>query len=212
VRDYKAHFLLKDVFEKKVDNQGEGNASLYGVRNFRAVLDGVYYRGGANNVYNKLNKRDNHNPLQPAALTNLCKENFGTSIYFYTTNANSMQKNTSCESGNSKNSLNYVQISALNEKKQTEILKMIHDHIISLDTHPIYGHCWNGWHASGLMAALTLIQFCKISNEKALDYWMKNTDGNNKKFFSIKKRITDFRAVPELQIEEKYSREICPAL
>lgn len=211
VNDYKKHYNLPDVYEKKVDNQGNGDEDLYGVRNFRAVLYGVYYRGGANNVYNKNLKRDNQNPLQKEALVNLCKENFSTSLYFYTTNASSMQLQTTCETADkNKNTLNYQQISALEPDNQIKILKMIHQHIVEMDTKPIYGHCWNGWHASGLIATLSLMQFCKFNNKEALNYWMKNTDNNNKKYFQIKKRISTFKRLPELEIDEKYSKVICP--
>lgn len=212
VRYYKKHFALNDAFSKKVNNRGNGYEPLYGVRNFRVVLHGVYYRGGANNSYNKNLKRSNENPLQPEALENLCRQNFGTAFYFYSTNADQMPKNTICETSTdkSKNSLNYQQISALKESSQIELLKRIHQNIINMETKPIYGHCWNGWHASGLVAALSLIQFCHYSNAEALEYWRKNTDGNDKKYFSLKKRISTFKRIPELEIEDKFRNEICP--
>lgn len=212
IEKYRKHFDLQNPDSKKVDNQGNGDDSLYGVRNFRSVLTGVYYRGGANNVYNRIEKRDNHNPLQPMALENLCKQNFGTALYFYKTNADKMQKETLCKTTEDKkpNTLTYEQKSALDEKVQLEILKLVYEHIKNLDTHPMYGHCWNGWHASGLMATLILRQFCNYSPEKALDYWMRNTDGNNKGFAKIKKRIKTFAPLPEYKIDAKVSELICP--
>lgn len=212
VRYYKKHFGLNDEFSKKVNNRGNGYEPLYGVRNFRAVLHGVYYRGGANNSFNKNLKRSNENPLQEGALQNLCKENFGSAFYFYPTNADQMQKNTICETteGKSKNSLNYQQVSALKPDNQVELLRRIHQHIVNMETKPIYGHCWNGWHASGVVAALSLIQFCHYSNEEALAYWRKNTDGNDQKYFAIKKRISTFKRIPELEVEDRFRLEMCP--
>lgn len=212
VRKYKKQFALNDVYTKKVNNRGNGYEPLYGVRNFRVVLHGVYYRGGANNSFNKQEKRDNRNPLQKQALENLCEQNFGSAFYFYTTNADQMPKNTICETteDKSKNSLNYQQVTALKQDNQIELLKRIHQNIVNMEAKPIYGHCWNGWHASGLVAALSLIQFCHYTNDEALAYWRKNTDGNDKKYFSLKKRISTFKRIPELEIEEKFRKEICP--
>lgn len=62
--------------DKLVDNTGEGYDALYGTRNVRAVLNGVYYRGGANNYYNKHLKRKNSNPLPDEGLLHLCEEGF----------------------------------------------------------------------------------------------------------------------------------------
>ncbi|AGH94897.1 hypothetical protein [Pseudobdellovibrio exovorus] len=211
VRYYKKHFGLNDLSSKKVNNRGNGDQDLYGVRNFRVVLHGVYYRGGANNVYNKLQKRKNNNPLPNVALENLCKENFGTAFYFYTDNADQMQANTICETtaSKSKNNINYTQITAFKESNQIELLRKIHQHIVDMNTKPIYGHCWNGWHASGLIASLSLMQFCHYTNEQALNYWIKNTDKNDAGYKSVKKRISTFKRIPELEIDEKFRKEIC---
>lgn len=214
VRYYKKHYGLKNEFSKKVNNRGNGDDALYGVRNFRAVLHGVYYRGGANNRFNKdkTARRKNSNPLPAQGLENLCKENFGEAFYFYTTNANLMQRNTICETteSKSKNNLNYSQVDALEETGQIEMLRRIHRHITDMDTRPLYGHCWNGWHASGLIGALALIQFCHYDNKKALDYWIRNTDGNSAGYGRIKKRISSFKRLPELEVDEKFRKEMCP--
>lgn len=211
INQYKKHFGLTDLHSKKVNNRGNGDEELYGVRNFRVVLHGVYYRGGANNVYNKNQKRKNNNPLPDIGLENLCKENFGTAFYFYTDNANLMKTNTICETNanKSKNNLHYTQMTAFNEANQIELLKRIHQHIVNMETKPIYGHCWNGWHASGLVASLSLMQFCHYSNQQALDYWIRNTDKNDNGYKSVKRRILNFKRIPELEIDDRYRKEIC---
>ena len=68
---YRARYRLADATQKLVDNKGNGYENLYGVRNFRAVLGGIYYRGGANNAYHRTNKRGNENPLPSDGLQNL---------------------------------------------------------------------------------------------------------------------------------------------
>jgi len=70
------------LYETITDNFGDKFPQLYGTRNMRVVLHGVVYRGGANNVYNKFNKRDNKNPLPEQGLENLLKE-VSTAIYLY---------------------------------------------------------------------------------------------------------------------------------
>jgi hypothetical protein len=84
--EYRTRYRLSDARQKLVDNQGNGFSLLYGTRNFRSVLNGVYYRGGANNYYHKTNKRDNMNPLPTDGLQNLCEEGFSTALYLYSAN------------------------------------------------------------------------------------------------------------------------------
>jgi hypothetical protein len=83
---YDQRYGLDDVFEKKTDNRGEGFEQLYGTRNFRVVLTGVVYRGGANNKWHRNDRRDNRNPLPEDGLENLCEEGFGRVYYLYETN------------------------------------------------------------------------------------------------------------------------------
>ncbi|MBC7458281.1 MAG: hypothetical protein H7235_08395, partial [Bdellovibrionaceae bacterium] len=112
--NYRERYKVLDPFTKVVDNHGNGNMDLYGTRNFRAVLHGVYYRGGANNVYNKDGVRDNSNPLPNNGLDNLCKEGFSNAIYFYSTNYNSAPHQVSCRDRQDlNNTLQYKQINAL---------------------------------------------------------------------------------------------------
>src|SRR4051812_44782708 len=63
VEKWKQEIPVKDLNTKWVNNIGNGDDSLYGVRNFRVVLYGVYYRGGANNYYHRDHPRSNMNPL-----------------------------------------------------------------------------------------------------------------------------------------------------
>lgn len=74
------------LMSKITNNTGDGFEELYGTRNMRAVLHGIYYRGGANNYCHRSNPRDNMNPLPADGLSNLCEEGFGKGIYFYATN------------------------------------------------------------------------------------------------------------------------------
>lgn len=71
-------------------------------------------------------------------------------------------------------------------------------------------HCWNGWHASGLVSSLALRQFCDMSGKDAVAYWNQNTDGNNGSGYdSIRQRIIDFKPLSQYKITDKEKRLIC---
>lgn len=208
---YHNRYQLQDKNQKLVDNFGDGFEDLYGVRNFRMVLKGILYRGGANNYYNKYKKRDNQNPLPDMGLKNLCQEGFATAVYLYDTNFSTAPKKINCQTFESQdNQLNYQQISALDEKNASVFLNLIYRAIKGEVSSPLYFHCWNGWHASGLVSTLALRQFCGLSADAALSYWMQNTDGNSEGFEGIKSRIKNFKPLSELSISEAEQRLICP--
>ncbi|MBC7741660.1 MAG: hypothetical protein H7061_05670 [Bdellovibrionaceae bacterium] len=207
---YKNRYKYNDVFSKVTDNRGDQYENLYGTRNFRVVLHGVYYRGGANNIFNRDGVRKNSNPLPNTGLDNLCKENFSTSFYFYSTNYNTAPKVTNCRSRNNlNNELNYKQVSVLQVSNYDSILSTVFSRIKGQLKGPIYGHCWNGWHASGLAASIMLKQFCGYSDSKALDYWIKNTDGDSN-YDKVKKLVTGYKYQSKYQITADEAKAICP--
>lgn len=209
--DYKARYKVLDPFTKVTDNRGNNFEELYGTRNFRVVLHGVYYRGGANNKYNREGTRDNSNPLPANGLDNLCREGFSTALYFYTTNYDKAPKQVHCRDRQDlNNTMNYKQISSLTVSNHEAIIALIYSRIKGQLKAPIYGHCWNGWHASGLAAVIALKQFCNISNEKAVDYWKKNTDGNVDGYESVIKKVQAFMPIEKYKISAAESAKICP--
>ena len=210
---YDQRYGLGDAFEKRTDNRGEGFEELYGTRNFRVILKGVAYRGGANNRWHRTNKRDNRNPLPEDGLRNLCEEGFGRSYYLYSTNFDSAPDQITCESvRDPAHTLHYRQVSSTDEEQTYEVLKVIFETIQDYRHGPIYIHCWNGWHASGLLSAKILRQFCGLSAEEAVEYWDRNTDGNNHSahYESIRRRIRDFTPYPEFEISDAEAALICP--
>lgn len=207
---YDQRYQLSTLNEKLVDNHGDGYENLYGVRNFRQVLKGILYRGGANNMYNKYGKRDNQNPLPNIGLKNLCGEGFGATVYLYETNFSSSPKQVNCSTSESKqNTIKYLQLTAANKENTEVYLQMIYNAIKGTGASPIYMHCWNGWHASGLVSSLALRQFCGMSGKDAVVYWTKNTDGNSNGYDSIKKRIMDFQPLSKFKISADEQSKIC---
>jgi hypothetical protein len=197
-----------------VDNRGNGREELYGTRNLRAVLRGVYYRGGANNFYHRTNKRPNMNPLPNDGLNNLCREGFGRAIYLYDTNFTTAPQRTNCRNlANDSQQLDYEQVTVLaGEENERKVLGLIHEHIRDSRRGPLYVHCWNGWHASGYAAAMALRQFCDFTASQAVAYWNRNTDGVNQgaNYDRIREKIRAFRPYPELSLSAAEKANICP--
>lgn len=210
VDKYQQRYQLSSRNQKLVNNYGDGYENLYGVRNFRGVLRGVLYRGGANNKYNRYGSRSNSNPLPTVGLNNLCEEGFGSAVYLYSTNYSSAPKKIQCKDFNQKRSdLNYVQLSGLESKNEMAFLEMIYKAIKGQIPSPIYMHCWNGWHASGLVSSLALRQFCNVDGDAAVRYWIENTDGNSEGYASIKSRIRNFKPLPQFQISREEREALC---
>ncbi|KHD89162.1 MAG: hypothetical protein OM95_04900 [Bdellovibrio sp. ArHS] len=206
---YKDRYELTDTFAKLTDNRGDGVEELWGTRNFRVVLHGVMYRGGANNKY--LNpSRNNVNPLPTVGLNNLCKEDFGASVYLYSENYSTAPKSVTCQNtSHQTHTLQYKQYAAAGENEA--ILQMVYNRIKGKLNGPIYAHCWNGWHSSGLIAGMALKQFCGWSNDKVDAYWVKNTDGNSSGFTTIRNRLKAFKPYVKFSITAAERAAICPA-
>ncbi|MCO5143121.1 MAG: hypothetical protein M9962_08535 [Oligoflexia bacterium] len=211
---HRARYPIENASQKIVDNRGNGLEDLYGTRNMRSVLNGVYYRGGANNYYHRENKRNNMNPLPNDGLLNLCEEGFGRAIYLYETNFHTAPKVTECRQSLNQGRLDYESISALANGGQNarRLLEIIFNHIQHPELGPIYAHCWNGWHASGFLAAITLKQFCGFSSTQAVRYWDLNTDGNNRDsgYEKIRNNIRNFQPYEDMVISQEEKNTMCP--
>lgn len=212
--DGKTLYNLSDAHEALVDNHGNGYQPLYGTRNLRAVLRGVYYRGGANNAFNRTHRRDNSNPLPDDGLTHLCQEGFTQSVYLYPTNYNTARHEVACKKADgTDNKLDYAQISVLHasREKLNTLLGMIYQHAKNPNMGLIYDHCWNGWHASGITAAYTLVQLCGFSQEQAVRYWNLNTDGNDGKGYEwIRDKIRAFTRFDGMDLTTAEKATYCP--
>jgi hypothetical protein len=206
-------YALKDSSVKLVDNYGNGFEDLYGTRNFRAVLFGVLYRGGANNYYHRAHPRSNRNPLPDDGLKNLCQEGFSNAVYLYPNNFGSATPTVGCTKvAGGAGSLEYTQMSTYNEKSIRKILDLAFLAMNGGTSGPIYLHCWNGWHASGLISALALKQFCGWDGKHAVRYWEQNTDGSYKSpsFDNLKKEILNFKPYKDLLISQDWQDQVCP--
>ena len=213
VEYYQERYQVMDLYSKIVNNVGNGFEDLYGTRNVRVVLDGLYYRGGGNNYYHRTNKRKNMNPLPNDGLINLCKDGFGDAIYLYSTRFDTAPKSVSCVTRQGKkNTLNYQSWVYNEVEKNDLVIEMVYNRIKSNDSRPIYSHCWNGWHASGLLAALSLRQFCGMSSDDAVGYWIENADGtadNPNSYQHIKRKIKNYKIKTDMKITKSQKDLFC---
>jgi hypothetical protein len=207
-------YNLAHTAQKLVDNRGRGFEPLYGTRNFRYVLRNVVFRGGANNTLHRTKPRDNRNPLPVDGLKNLCAEGFGTAVYLYSKNYSSAPSQVTCRrNGADAGSLTYRRLSPASKAELRKILETIHAAILRpAEVGPVYLHCWNGWHASGLASAVALRQFCGVDADTAVRYWDRNTDGYNKEsgHEGIRQQIRDFAPYRDLGISAERRAEVCP--
>ena len=205
---YKNRYNVNCLNEKITDNFGNGFDALYGTRNMRTILYGIAYRGGANNFYHKVCKRDNHNPLPGDGLINLSNEGFSNAVYLYPTNYDEALHEV-INPGNG-DTLKYLNLTGSGRKTFRAVMELVRDAIKNKDKGPIYFHCWNGWHQSGLISSVILMQFCGYSPGKAYDYWLENTDGINKGYKKIKNEIISFKPFDDISIDESLKQKICP--
>lgn len=94
------------------------------------------------------------------------------------------------------------------------MLKQVYEIAIDSTKGPVYLHCWNGWHASGYLAALMLKQFCGYNDVDAVDYWDIATDGANTSphYQIIRKKIRQFEPYPEFMISDSLGNKVCPQM
>ncbi len=128
----------------------------------------------------------------------------------YDENFNTAPALTQCVSSKAPNRVDYRQVSGLKRGNERQLLAIIFDHIKGVKPGPVYANCWNGWHASGYVAAISLQQFCRWSPEQARAYWVRNTDGNNVGYKVIEDRILAFQPFNEFEISALEKNLICP--
>ena len=212
---YKSRYVETDLMYKIVDNWGNGFDSLYGTRNMRPILHGIAYRGGANNYYHKTDKRNNNNPLPNDGIASLCNEGFSHAVYLYRNNWDSTLAYDTCQCVNDgRNVLQYDQFDYFDDEHVYEMLAIIHKSAVDSTVGPVYLHCWNGWHASGFIAAVILKQFCGMSDLDATTYWDIGTDGANSspRYNKVRDRIKNFRPFPEFLIYDSLQNRVCPPM
>jgi hypothetical protein len=168
---------------------------FHGIRDYRQVMPGVMYRGGANNGRDPLNQNE---------LDALCEEGLGTAYYLYSTGFHGPSV-IHCSKGD----LSY-RYQGWQGRGRTAIHQAIYD-IIKSKGKPVFVHCWNGIHATGAVAATALMQFCGISSTQAVDYW-KVGIAPKVQYQSVIHDIQSFRSDPNLELTPEERAAYCPDL
>jgi hypothetical protein len=205
---YKTLYGADCVEDKVTDNWGKGFDALYGTRNFRPVLHGVAYRGGANNYYHKTAKRSNKNPLPNDGLQRLLEGGFSSAVYLYKANFETapafLVDNTQSDT------LHYYQIGGNTPEELDTLLQLTYASIVNEERGPVYLHCWNGWHQSGFVSAILLKQFCGYDDQKSVHYWEDCADTWTLGYERIRTAIRDFEPVERYAISPEVRSVICP--
>jgi hypothetical protein len=165
-------------------------STYHGIRDFREVMPGALYRGGANN---------GHAPLNHDAL---CEDDIGTAIYLYTTGFSGPSV-THCSKGD----LNYID-KGWEGSGRAAVHKQVYDSIKSKGK-PVFIHCWYGIHATGAVAATALMQFCNLPPKQAVDYWKVGVPVKLQ-YPKVIQSIETFRPNPELQLTPEERSKYCP--
>ena len=204
-------FGLDSAHVKGTNNQGLGDSSLWGSRNLRVVLRNVLYRGGGNNFHLKPSspKTFVQNPLPLEGITRLHETGFGSAWYLYAKNFDTLYPQNRLDSLRAAG-FDYECHPSLSDEVVSDFMKHVQQLILTPNPEPMYIHCWNGWHQSGMLSAFTLMQFCGLSNQQALKYWEQNTDGNHKGYATVKSRILSYVPQPEIHIPDSVKTRVCP--
>src|ERR1700674_2389113 len=178
------------LFAQKIMQTG---SQFHGIRDFREVMPGVLYRGGANN---------GHAPLSHDELNALCEDDIGPAIYLYTTGFSGPSV-THC----SKGSLNYID-KGWEGSGRAAVHKQIYD-TIKYKGKPVFIHRCYGIHAPGAVAATALIQFCNLPPKQAVAYWKVGVLAKLQ-YPKVIQSIMSFKPDPALQLTPEERDQYCP--
>jgi LysM repeat protein len=106
--------------------------------------------------------------------------------------------------------LDYSCMPSLDSLSVEAFLRDIHRRASEENPGLVYAHCWNGWHQSGWLSAMTLMQFCGYTNSQALRYWEINTDGVHKGYQHVKKAILEYTPIANLDFTLLQRKKYCP--
>ena len=125
------------------------------IKNESSVLAGHLTRAG-----NKGMKE-----LNDAQLRDLCEQGYSNAYFMY---AGARARTISCSTG-------AITYKSLGLKSAKQIIAQVGSNI--QDGRRTFVHCYNGAHASGLVAALALRQYCGYSEDQAFNYWNSKLGG-----------------------------------
>ncbi len=192
--------LFVIAFAKNSQAQTGGDRPV--IKDFQTTIEGVLYRGGSRGA----------NPLSEKQLQYLCEEGVGHAIYTYDTGFKKAPARTCTMKNGRPGKIEYSYFRFLDKKGIEDSMRAIHNSIVNPAEGATFVHCWNGWHASGEIAAMALKQFCDYSDSQAKEYWKANIGdkGNLPKYGRVLTRIENFQPLPSLKLNLKQQSQVCP--
>lgn len=191
---------LSDFNKDSIKHKSKSE-SAFGVTNFKPVMRGVLYRGGAGGI----------RALTSDQITNLCKAGFSHAVFAYGPEGDKKKQGKSPGTYNCtmidgrQNSIQYHYIKYNAEKEFIEIVyKVIRD-----QSGPVFEHCWAGNHASGELAAKALRQFCDFNPSQTFNYWLA-TIANPGNGDTPAVRAKNYDRVSNMTLDAATQSEICP--
>lgn len=211
-----AEMILQNISSDQHSNQVLSQTSFFyginskrvefGVDNMKPAILGILYRGGSNGTRNKSKDKDS-GTLRKDQLISLCQAGFSTVVYAYGANKNIIPTIDCQMTDGRPNTLKYLGVKYSEKEKFVEII----DDVIRNKKGPVYDHCWNGFHASGELAAIALMQFCDFSSVEAAEYWDLNQPNKTLNMTSLKNRIKQFKPINSIAQLNSADREaFCP--
>lgn len=167
-----------------------------GTRQMLTVLPGVLYRGGG---------PGGQRPLPLSALHALCEAGFSLAVYAYDTGYSDPGP-VSCTNKitGKANNLTYIAGAATDPAFKKHFLSLVRNVAMNGGRGPVFVHCWNGYHASGELAAVALRQICGWDGETASAYWERHSGG-----FPLISRIAKFEPVSSLDVPDDVRAPLC---
>ncbi len=202
---FEPNFIDSTLKQPNFYTRPEGKHKTLGLNYFKPVILGVLYRGGSAGT-----RRANDNDsgvLTRTQLMALCEAGFSKAVYAYG-KSKYMIPQVSCVTREGKqNTLSYEGVSYNDKNRFVEII----DDVIRYNKGPVYDHCWNGWHASGELAAVALKQFCDFSDSESQRYWQRNRY-DKVAVPSLLKRIANFKPHSNIPaLNSATQAELCPS-
>jgi hypothetical protein len=179
---------------------GASAHAAVGLRFEKDVLKGALVRAGG---------PGGQESLPDAVVKNLCERGFSKVFYLYPTRGFSNQGVHRCSGGKT---IEYLGASWKGDGLRAILTAVVE--AVQTNSGPVLAHCWNGWHASGEVAAVALIQFCNWDGKRAADYWAANipdkknlgTHGHQE----IMARIRKYKPFSDLRLSESQKSRVCP--
>ncbi len=195
--DYDKFFYGGAAPSKYLDTK-ISNGIINKTRELRTVIPGVLYRGGG---------PGGTKPLPQEALQSLCEAGFSVAVYGYTQGfTNGAPTTCTNKLTGAQNSLDYIAVEANEDSAKKTVMGRVYETLQDATKGPVFVHCWNGFHASGELAAIGLRQICPSiwDGDKASKYWLRNADGA-----PMISRIKKFTPYPQFDVPSDYQQALC---